>query len=164
MRKQKGVAWVRKTIVEEMTVEAERAFPAETGGVLLGYWARPHEELVITRLIGPGPNAVHKASGFVPDADYQEAEIASCYAESGRLHTYLGDWHTHPNSLPDLSRKDRRTFASIAHHSEARMPVPVMAVLGGPPWALKIWKANPLKAGGAKILFRTEPLTIQIYT
>jgi integrative and conjugative element protein (TIGR02256 family) len=164
MQKQTEIVWIPNKMFEEMTIEADRAFPDETGGVLLGYWAKPYSEIVITRLIGPGPRAIHKRNRFIPDSDYQEEEIARLYKESGYLHVYLGDWHTHPGSTAYLSPKDHRTLAIIAEFPEARMPVPIMAILGGPPWSIKVWKASPIKCGGATLLLRAIPLVVQLYT
>jgi integrative and conjugative element protein (TIGR02256 family) len=136
-------------VARAMREEAVRAFPFETGGVLLGYWAREYEEVVVTHATGPGPRAVHRMHSFVPDAEYQEAEVARLYEESGRVSTYLGDWHSHPLGTVSLSRRDRRTLRHIAGHREARAPVPIMAVIGGgdPDWFLGVWRFAPIRLG-----------------
>src|SRR4051794_35166071 len=109
------VTWCSAKSRAAMIAEANRAYPTETGGILMGYWARPNLEAVVTRVIGPGPNAIHTPVRFVPDTEYQERKIAEVYARSGRLETYLGDWHTHPgSSCGKLSRQDRRTLRRIA--------------------------------------------------
>jgi integrative and conjugative element protein (TIGR02256 family) len=123
--------------------EAERVFPFETGGVLMGYWAKDYTEVVITDVIGPGPEARHSISGFVPDYQFQEGEIERVYEESSRLSAYLGDWHTHPLASCYPSFKDKRTLHRIALFPDARCPVPLMIILGGGKdhdWLLQIWK------------------------
>lgn len=50
------------------------------------------------------------------------------YEASGRLHTHLGEWHTHPGGALRLSGKDRNTLARVANHKEARLSTPVMLV------------------------------------
>ena len=135
-----ATAWIAEAVLETMIAEADRMFPVETGGVLLGYWADPGYEVVITDIIGPGPEAVHEELSFRPDTSYQEQEIARLYTESGRHTTYLGDWHTHPRMGAYVSRRDSRTLRHIAADPEARAPIPLMAILaGGDPWTLKIW-------------------------
>jgi integrative and conjugative element protein (TIGR02256 family) len=130
-----------------LTRQVMETFPLETGGILMGYWSEP--DVVITHATGPGPRAVHKTTGFLPDAEYQEQEVAFIYAESGRLSTYLGDWHSHPYGSTRLSWKDKRTLRRIAHAPEARCPQPLMAVMAGEEgqWGLGIWrlsKSGPL--------------------
>jgi integrative and conjugative element protein (TIGR02256 family) len=139
-----GLAWVAAPVLAALRVEADRAFPLETGGVLLGYWVTPGEEVVLAEIVGPGPAAHHAPRRFRPDRGYQELEIARRYEASGRYHTYLGDWHTHPRAAPDLSHLDRRTLGAIARDRDARAVTPLMAVLGhGAPWSLVVWCRIP---------------------
>ena len=71
----------------------------------------------------------------MPDAVYQQKQIAKIYQESGRRVNYLGDWHTHPGTAPYLSWRDRRTLRHISRTGSARQSNPVMLVLGyGQPW------------------------------
>jgi integrative and conjugative element protein (TIGR02256 family) len=136
-----GLAWVSAVILEELTVEAERNAPLETGGVLLGYWAKEFEEVVVTRATGPGPAAVHGRWHFVPDSRFQREEIARIYRESGHTETYLGDWHSHPNGTVALSWQDRLTLAKIAQERAARAPAPLMGIVaGGPSWTPMVWR------------------------
>lgn len=164
MPKKIGQAWITESSIDEMIAEAEHRFPYESGGALLGYWAKQYEEVVITDVIGPGPGATHRAQSFLPDSEYQEKEIACRYEESGRLHTYLGDWHTHPRSIPYLSRKDRRTLKTIAKHRDARASAPLMAILWWPSWALEIWMAKPIQIGRVKFMFQIPQLHVRIYS
>jgi integrative and conjugative element protein (TIGR02256 family) len=158
MRKEVGVAWISKLSLSRMIAEADRAFPKETGGVLIGYWAVPLMEVVITDATGPGPKAIHNAYGFLPDAKYQEEEIARIYNDSGRMYTYLGDWHSHPNGGSRLSRRDRRTARAIATHAPARTPVPLMAILAAEsPWTLNIWRCVPMRLGKLVWALRAIP-------
>lgn len=147
-----------------MLAEAKHAFPNETGGVLIGYWAVLFQEIVLTTVVGPGPHAIHGTDSFMPDSEYQEAEIARYYHASGRLHTYLGDWHTHPNSSPRMSRIDRKTLKNIAGDPDARTPVPIMAILaGGKPWTLRVWRGDPIWIGPMMATIRACNLTVKMF-
>jgi integrative and conjugative element protein (TIGR02256 family) len=123
-----------------MEVEADRISPQETGGVWMGYWG-DNGDVVVTEIIGPGPTARHDADRFMPDHDFQEAEIARVYEDSGGMVTYLGDWHSHPDAAAYLSRKDRSTLRRIADDPASQISRPLMAVLsGGDPWELVVWE------------------------
>jgi integrative and conjugative element protein (TIGR02256 family) len=100
---------------------------AETGGLLLGYWSG--DVVIIADVIGPGPDAIRSRTTFSPDHRWQTVQLAERYEASGRCHTYVGDWHTHPGGTGQLSRRDRRTLASIARHPASRAPKPLFAVL-----------------------------------
>ena len=123
--------WVTERALDEMVIEAADFAPEETGGMLLGYISpnSEPEDVVIEAVIGPGPNAAHRAERFEPDTAWQQKQLARAYAESGRITTYIGDWHTHPGGVALPSRRDIRTARGIARSKDARMPRPLMVIL-----------------------------------
>lgn len=128
----KAEVLVPTSIVREMEADADRHAPEETGGILLGYTDRTDAmRIQVTDQIGPGPNAVHRRNRFEPDGKWQAQEIAGVYAGSGRVSTYLGDWHSHPGGSRRPSGLDRSTARRIALCEEARAPHPVMLILRG---------------------------------
>lgn len=106
--------------------------PLETGGVLMGYIAT-NGDVVVTDIIGPGDNAIHKKYSFYPDQDFQLKKIERIYFESSKSNTYLGDWHSHPHSKPSLSNRDKKTLGNIASDQGSQNNNPVMVVLGSHP-------------------------------
>jgi len=147
-----------------MIAEASRALPNETGGILLGYWSPKEDQVVIIVSTRPGPRAHHDLVKFVPDDEYQEHEIERVYAESGRRHVYLGDWHSHPDGEAALSRQDRKTLRAIAAHRAACLRHPLMGILaGGRSWDLKIWKFVPPPFPALPFLARTAALHVREY-
>lgn len=125
--------WVTTDVLEWVEDEAGRAFPNETGGVLMG-WHRPErDEFVVVHAVGPGSGSVHESHRFEPDNRHHVEAVGDVYQRSGRKVTYLGDWHTHPLGTTSLSWTDRRTLGGIASHEPSRCPEPLMFVLGGSP-------------------------------
>lgn len=131
----------------------------------MGYWAPELQDVVLTNATGPGPQARHDKNSYYPDPVFHEAEVTRIYHESGRLHTYLGDWHTHPNSrLPRLSWRDRRTLRRIATDSQARAPLALMAVIAGRvSWSLGVWRHRPLFAHMPRIALGVKQLAVRVY-
>lgn len=113
-----------------MCALGELSFPLETGGMLLGYVA-DNRDVVVTAIIGPGPKAIHRRYGFVPDAEYQQAELSAHHLITNGRETYLGDWHTHPRGSTTLSPVDKRTLTRIARTPSSGIAEPIMAILGG---------------------------------
>jgi len=158
-----GIAWVNETASDAMVQEAKRAFPDETGGVCIGYWTHDSKNVVILDAIGPGPHATHGRKHFVPDTAFHRAEISRLYQASGRLHTYLGDWHSHPMGSPGLSRRDLRTLRKISNYSPARAKLPLMLILSGSrKWNLKVWCYWPRDTLNW-LRSRLLPLEVQIF-
>lgn len=130
--------WLEDTAQAKLIQEAEKYPDKETGGALMGYFARTGA--VITHVIGPGPGAFHDKTSFQPDNEWVGEMIAQHYCVSGRIETYLGDWHTHPGGGGDLSRADKKVLKIIAKKSWPKLPIPLMLILyGGSPWEIKAW-------------------------
>lgn len=109
----------------------------------MGYWTSNPDAVVITQVIGPGPASSRSTVSFEPDADYQQREIDRIYLDSGRVHSYLGDWHSHPQPSPRPSARDRRTLRAIANTREARAPNPIMGIVTNQgAWNLALWKGR----------------------
>jgi integrative and conjugative element protein (TIGR02256 family) len=132
-------AWIPASCLAYMVREGKRTIPNEAGGVLMGFW--PSENtVVITHVIGPGPSARHTRYAFHPDLHFHDQEIERIYIESGRIITYLGDWHTHPQGGSSTSQRDCKTLLNIACAAEALAPKPLMAILSiRRDCALAIW-------------------------
>jgi integrative and conjugative element protein (TIGR02256 family) len=129
--------WIAFQVWDAIVAESNRAFPLETGGLLMGYSEPASARTVIRESVGPGPRAVHRRTRFLPDHRYHEREVARIYADSGRIISYLGDWHSHPRGTLALSVTDRRTLGRIARTPTARAPRPIMMVLAGTPLATR---------------------------
>ncbi|MEW6159927.1 MAG: Mov34/MPN/PAD-1 family protein [Verrucomicrobiota bacterium] len=143
-------AWLSNEVRQAMLLEAEAQYPRETGGVLMGYWTT--HGVVITDVIGPGPHAIHGRSFFSPDYGFQEQEIARIYKSKGRIVTYLGDWHSHPDGPEFLSKLDLATLNRIASCREARAASPVMLLVCGNPddWRCHVWNLTARRVFFAK--------------
>jgi len=130
--------------------------------VLLGYSAE--DAAVVADMVGPGPDALHGQSGFVPDADYQEVEIARRYEASGRVVTYLGDSHSHPHGLGRVSRLDLRTLHTIAREPAARVLAPIMLIVfDGDPWRLAAWIWSPIRIPYLATIPRATEIRVELF-
>jgi integrative and conjugative element protein (TIGR02256 family) len=117
--------------LEEAIVEqADLWTPKETGGMLLGY--RGESEgifmAVVTGLIDAGPKAKRTRWRFEPDGLWQQQLLETAYEDSGRVTTYLGDWHSHPRGRAIPSATDRRTYAKVAAETDSQTSSPVVLI------------------------------------
>jgi integrative and conjugative element protein (TIGR02256 family) len=104
--------------------------PNETGGLLLGYVA-DRGDVVVKAIVGPGPKARHFRHRFVPDVEYQQSALEAHHFATLGQESYLGDWHTHPDSSAVLSCRDKKTLRNIAAEPKAYVAKPLMAILFG---------------------------------
>jgi integrative and conjugative element protein (TIGR02256 family) len=104
--------------------------PFETGGLLLGYWARDSKEAVITEIVGGGPGAVRTEDSFVPDRAFQVSELEAAFFDSDGRDNYLGEWHSHPRSWPKPSWTDRLLLRRIVLETNGDLLRPLMLIVG----------------------------------
>lgn len=151
---------IPERVIAAMCREADRRFPKESGGVLLGYVDPDNAKQVeVLKQIGPGPDARHETHRFEPDGEWQARRIAAAYENSGRLVTYLGDWHSHPRGGQMPSALDRSTARKIAESSEARAPHPLIVIAHGGPtaWDLTAYRRGRRKLRRAVLIERGSP-------
>lgn len=82
----------------------------ETGGQLFGHWTSCGTP-VISYVIGPGPNALHKNAFFKQDIDYLE-NVGQILHDRFGLH-HIGEWHSHHRlGLDSPSSYDIKTMTT----------------------------------------------------
>jgi len=128
MPKSLSLVWIQNDVLSGIRGDAEHYYPLESGGILLGYLSGT--EAVVTAWVDGGPLAVRRYDSFIPDQDHHIKSIARMYEKSGRRTIYLGDWHSHPYGPLVPSSRDKRTLRNIAQFREARIPTPVVLIVG----------------------------------
>jgi integrative and conjugative element protein (TIGR02256 family) len=148
--------WFPHELIARFLAEAEHYAPHETGGALLGY--EVDASFVVRDLVPGGPRARRRWDSFLPDDDWQTAEIARRYELSERVHAYLGEMHSHPHGGTALSRLDRRTTRRIAEHAAARAPHALMVVAAhdAATWTLAAWHYGERALAPARLLVASE--------
>lgn len=133
------ILWLKSSLLQKLEAETFLWYPKETGGLLAGYIDQ-RGNIVVRKVTKSGPAAVHSPYAYTPDYKYDEKKIAQIYKNSERKFVYLGDWHTHPKSASYMSGRDKETIVTISSSRDARMPTPVMAILGTQPFQLRAWQ------------------------
>lgn len=76
----------------------------EAGGILLGSYKEQHIE--ITHVTEPGTKDFRSRTSFYRKDPIHQKTADNIWASSDGLITYLGEWHTHPQSVPKPSKLD----------------------------------------------------------
>ncbi|WP_367619787.1 Mov34/MPN/PAD-1 family protein [Caballeronia sp. SEWSISQ10-4 2] len=153
--------WIGEGAFNYLVDEAERTYPLETGGVLVGYFAN-NGEPVVQYVVGPGPEAIHERNRFGPDHEWQCRALDEIFEMTSARSVYLGDWHTHPDGTPVMSWLDRRTLRGIARYSDAALARPLMLIGGGSnrKWAWKVHQYTGELLGGFLIQHTTGTVRV----
>jgi integrative and conjugative element protein (TIGR02256 family) len=96
----------------------------ESGGQLFGKidgW-----NVVVSEATGPNKKDRHSRVSFVFDVPSANREIVDRFSRG--LH-YLGDWHTHPETVPQPSLQDRQNAGRVFNAANGR-PFFIMVIAG----------------------------------
>lgn len=87
-----------------------RRCDAEAGGVLLGRHILDAPHVVVDEVTTPMKGDQRWFTGFHRGREAHQRVIDARWAASGGTCQYLGEWHTHPEALPNASLVDRRDW------------------------------------------------------
>ena len=103
----------------------------ESGGILLGYRRGKHVHVTMASAPQPGDGRWRYLFKRSKRA-HQEIALRQ-WCASAQTVDYLGEWHTHPENLPNPSSLDYTEWAKIS----AIAPSPVIFAIVG--WSGQVW-------------------------
>lgn len=84
----------------------------ESGGILLG--RRRGRHLEVLAATEPGPHDKRFTHFFAREVEGHAAAAEQAWIRGGHQVDYLGEWHTHPQTIPIPSRIDRTEWRKLA--------------------------------------------------
>jgi integrative and conjugative element protein (TIGR02256 family) len=115
----------------QISAHCIKADGRETGGVLIGNYSANNTCASITQILGPTQDSKSGRTWFIRGISGLQ-KLIDRYWERDR-HYYLGEWHFHPNALPDPSGQDIAQMRSIATSQAFNCPEPLLIIMGGNP-------------------------------
>lgn len=115
-----------RAVLRRMEREADRDFPHESGGILIGHV--DDETVVVKALSTSGPKARSGPGSFLRDGDRAQDTLYSAVASSRGRDDYLGEWHSHPANV-GASPRDRSSMVEVSRDPNYRRSRPVLIVL-----------------------------------
>jgi len=76
----------------------------EAGGVLIG--ERRGQHIVVTHLSEPGQGDIRSRTRIERKGEHHQLKVDELFKQSDGFLVYLGEWHTHPEDLPQPSSTD----------------------------------------------------------
>ena len=113
------------------------ALSPEAGGVIFGRELIDTDNLIINNMTEPYEHDKRSRFSFrrkdIGHIDYYKR----IYDESGGIIKYVGEWHTHPEKIPNYSFLDKREWMKILKKKPAIAPL-YFIIIGIEVW--RIWK------------------------
>lgn len=113
----------------------QRGLRREAGGQLFGTFPVPNI-MQVEKATGPVPACRRLWNRISLNLRVDQKEINAEFAKG--LH-YLGDWHTHPATIPNPSPMDYRTFQSRFQESTHELHTMLMVIVGTNPFPGGLW-------------------------
>ena len=89
----------------------------ESGGVLIGRENSSNNNLIIEYTTSPMSLDVQRRTKFERKDPSHVKYYEGLYNESGGIYCYVGEWHTHPERVPNYSLIDLDSWKAILHDS-----------------------------------------------
>lgn len=97
---------VPQSIIDDLSAYERRPARNESGGILLGLVFNDHDEIL--ELGAPNNTDIAKLFSFTRRKNPAQRKINYAWNTSGGHVVYLGEWHTHPGSIPTPSTQDKK--------------------------------------------------------
>jgi integrative and conjugative element protein (TIGR02256 family) len=106
-RSKGGVFRMSSEVIRELRPYVQDAnLKPEAGGLLLGRHIRDSLDIVADALTTPLSGDRRTRFGFVRQGPRHQEFLDRAWRDSGGTCTYLGEWHTHPEPVPQPSSVD----------------------------------------------------------
>lgn len=94
-------------------------FSKEAGGILIGKENKSNENIIINHTTVPMPKDEMKHNRFIRKDKGHIELFKNLYKESDETLRYIGEWHTHPEAIPNFSCIDLKNWKKISKNSNS---------------------------------------------
>lgn len=125
----------------EMTKYRQRSGDEpEAGGLLLGRNLLDCDDIVVDYVTVPMPQDNRKRYFFNKNRDNHQQLLEKRWRESKGTCNYIGEWHTHPECIPNPSSHDLSQWRKILRETITDVDAIFFAIMGTE--AIRIWQGN----------------------
>lgn len=145
---------VEPNVLKTLLDDCVRSGRIETGGILIGKYS---EDLRLARVETASTNAKDTRAGsawLVRGVVGLRAKLRKLW--SRRAGHYLGEWHYHPYSDPEPSRRDVEQMTAIARSPDYDCQTVLLLIIGGDPNGRWTVHTEVLRNSGERYLLNDE--------
>ncbi|WP_195623911.1 Mov34/MPN/PAD-1 family protein [Clostridium tertium] len=111
----------------------------ESGGILIGSILIDGKTIEINDCTEPIRGDKASRYGFYRCTKHNEI-LEKKWIESNYINMYLGEWHTHPQSIPSPSYVDKKSWTRLIKDSITDSPIIIFLIIGIE--TIEIWIGN----------------------
>ena len=92
-------------------------FSKESGGILIGKENKSNKNIIINHITIPLPKDKRRRNSFLRKDKGHIELFEKLYIKSDETLRYIGEWHTHPEAIPNFSSIDLENWKKISKES-----------------------------------------------
>ena len=113
----------------------------ESGGILIGSILIDGKTIEINDCTEPIKGDKSRRYGFYRCNKHNEL-LERKWSESNYIKMYLGEWHTHPQTIPTPSYVDKKSWERLIKNSITESPIIIFIIIGIE--TIEIWIGNKI--------------------
>ena len=90
----------------------------EAGGILVGKENKSNKNIIINHITVPMLEDKRKYNKFIRKDKKHVEVFKNLYKRSKKILRYIGEWHTHPEAIPNFSEIDLNNWKKISKESD----------------------------------------------
>lgn len=126
----------------------------EAGGVLIGRWIVGQGDVVVDEATGPMTGDKRSRFAFFRSKHEHQRAIDRAYEVSLGTTGYLGEWHTHPEQLPQPSSTDTKDWIRRLREDAVDMEFVYFVIVGTV--ETRVWR-------GSRVSKNLEPMELECH-
>lgn len=126
-------------LIKEISLICMKSYPNETGGIIIGSYSSDFNTATISTITdAPSDSKMGKTwfkRGIIGLQELLDKKW------SYQKEYYLGEWHFHPNGIPNPSHIDIQEMRKISKNPNYNCPEPILLIIGNrnDKWTLSIY-------------------------
>lgn len=120
---------LNSSVVNRIRHMTRKSIPNETGGILIGKYDLRRQRAVVKTATAAPEDSISTPITFHRGARGLQKILDAAWS---RGEYYLGEWHFHPEAVPNASTVDRDQMAAFAGMRELHCPEPLLLIAGLP--------------------------------
>ena len=109
----------------------------EKGGILIGYITTDYN-IIIEYITEPFESDLSIRFSFIRRDINHEKVLNNIWESNGKMHTYIGEWHTHPEDYPNFSSIDKKNWINLGKKIHPSKKYYINIIIGNKD--LRIWE------------------------
>ena len=126
---------------------------AESGGILIGRENISNNNIIIEFATEPMVKDIQRRTRFIRKDVGHILFYEKLYKENNGIYRYIGEWHTHPENIPQYSFLDKNNWKKIFRQDRnADMQYHLIAGVE----AVRVWKMAKEQKGDPQLIYSKD--------